>query len=176
LRNNKGFMSEKISVCESIVFEKLYSEHSKSLYNFAFYKTGNSAQSEDLVQEAFIKMWNNCAKIIFDKAKFFLFTVVNNLFLNEVAHKKVVLNYNQLGAKNSTNESPEFILEEKEFMDKLQNAIANLKDGQREVFLLNRIDKKTYKEIAELLSLSVKAVEKRMHLALKQLREQIENI
>lgn len=169
-------MSENKSVCESSVFEKLYSEHSKSLYNFAFYKTGNAPKSEDLVQEAFIKMWSNCAKIIFEKAKSFLFTVVNNLFLNQVAHQKVVLNYNQHGGKESTNESPEFLMEEKEFMDKLQNAIGGLKEGQREVFLLNRMDKKTYKEIAEMLSISVKAVEKRMHLALKQLREQIGNI
>jgi len=169
-------MSEKKSVCESNVFEELYSEHSKSLYNFAFYRTGNVAKSEDLVQEAFIKMWNNCAKIIFEKAKSFLFTVVNNLFLNQVAHQKVVLAYNQQGGKEATNETPEFLLEEKEFMDKLQNAIAGLKEGQREVFLLNRIDKKTYKEIAELLNISVKAVEKRMHLALKQLRSEIGNI
>ncbi len=169
-------MSEKKSVCESKVFEELYSAHSKSLYNFAFYKSGNTAQSEDLVQEAFIKMWNNCAKVVFEKAKSFLFTVVNNLFLNQVAHQKVVLSYNLIGRKETTNESPEFILEEKEFMDKLQNAISDLTDGQREVFLLNRIDKKTYKEISELLSISVKAVEKRMHLALKQLREKVGNI
>ena len=169
-------MLEKKSVCESEVFEELYSDHSKSLYNFAFYKTGNSAQSEDLVQEAFIKMWNNCVKIIFEKAKSFLYTVVNNQFLNDVAHKKVVLNYRKQGVRESTNETPEFILEEKEFLIKLQTTISNLKEGQREVFLLNRIDKKTYKEIAEMLSISVKAVEKRMHLALKQLREQIGNI
>jgi len=176
LINNKDLMLEKKSVCESEVFEELYSDHSKSLYNFAFYKTGNSAQSEDLVQEAFIKMWNNCVKIIFEKAKSFLFTVVNNQFLNDVAHKKVVLNYRKQGVKESTNENPEFLLEEKEFLNKLQTTISNLKEGQREVFLLNRIDKKTYKEIAEILSISVKAVEKRMHLALKQVREQIGNI
>ena len=169
-------MLEEKSVCESKVFEEIYSEHSRSLYNFAFYKSGNTAQSEDFVQEAFIKMWNNCAKIIFEKAKSFLFTVVNNLFLNQVAHHKVVLNYASLGGKNTTNETPEFLMEEKEFMEKLQRAISSLKDGQREVFLLNRIDKKTYKEIAEMLSISVKAVEKRMHLALMQLREQVGNI
>jgi len=67
-------------------------------------------------------------------------------------------------------------MEEKEFMDKLQNAIADLKEGQREVFLLSRIDKKTYKEIAEMLSISVKAEEKRMTLALKQLRETVGKI
>ena len=169
-------MSEKKSVCETKVFEELYSEHSQALYNFAFYKSGNSAKSEDLVQEAFIKMWDNCAKIIFTKAKSFLFTVVNNLFLNQVAHQKVVLNYNLNSRKEATNESPEFLMEEKEFMEKLQNAISDLKDGQREVFLLSRIDKKTYKEIAEMLSISVKAVEKRMHLALVQLRKKVGNV
>ena len=66
-------------------------------------------------------------------------------------------------------------MEEKEFMDKLQNAISDLTDGQREVFLLNRIDKKTYKEIAEMLEISVKAVEKRMHGALVKLRGKIGN-
>ena len=84
-------MSEVKSVCESKVFEELYANHSRTLYNFVYYKCGNQDQAEDLVQEAFIKMWNNCAKIIFEKAKSFLYTVANNLFLNEVAHKKVVL-------------------------------------------------------------------------------------
>jgi RNA polymerase sigma-70 factor (ECF subfamily) len=87
-----------------------------------------------------------------------------------------VLKYNQIGRKEATNETPEFLLEEKEFLDKLQVAISDLKEGQREVFLLNRIDKKTYKEIAEMLEISVKAVEKRMHLALVQLREKVGKI
>ena len=164
------------SVCDSKVFEEIYTDYAKALYNFAFYKCGSSAQAEDLVQEAFIKMWNNCAKVIFNKAKSFLFTVTNNLFLNEVAHKKVVLNYRKKPIKTHTDESPEYILEEKEFLNKLQGAIASLKEGQRIVFLMNRIDKKTYKEIAEMLGVSVKAVEKRMHLALLQLRKTIGNI
>ena len=61
-------------------------------------------------------------------------------------------------------------------MDKLQAAIAELSEAQREDFLLNRIDKKTYNEIAEMLDISVKAVEKRMHNALKQLRKLVKNI
>ena len=166
-------MSEEKSVCESKAFEELYSNYSKSLYNFIYYKCGSQDQAEDLVQEAFIKMWNNCAKIIFEKAKSFLYTVANNLFLNEVAHKKVILKYNKIPTVDSTNEDPEFILEEKEFMVKLQNAISSLTDGQREVFLMSRIDKKSYKEIAELLSISVKAVEKRMHGALLKMRSKI---
>jgi len=37
--------------------------------------------------------------------------------------------------------------------------------------LMNRMDKKTYREIAEILELSVKTIEKRMHKALKALRK-----
>lgn len=75
-----------------------------------------------------------------------------------------------------TNQSPEYLLEEEEFKQKLQNAIASLTTAQREVFLMNRIDGKKYKEIAELLDISQKAVEKRMSGALKTLKAQIENI
>lgn len=168
--------TESKSVCESQHFEKIYDTHAETLRNFMFYKCGSEQQAEDIVQEAFIKLWKNCAKIVFEKAKSYLFTVSNNMFLNEVAHNKVVLKYKQQTKASITNETPEFILREKEFQKKLQETIANLPAKQREVFLLNRIDKKTYKEIAEIVGISVKAVEKRMHIALLTLRKQIGNI
>jgi RNA polymerase sigma-70 factor (ECF subfamily) len=77
---------------------------------------------------------------------------------------------------DTTNQSPEYLFEEEEFKVKLQNAIASLTESQREVFLMNRIDGKKYREIAELLDISQKAVEKRMSAALKILKAQIENI
>jgi RNA polymerase sigma-70 factor (family 1) len=170
-------MSEKNpSVCESKQFEAIFKSYSKSLRNFIYYKSGDLEQSEDLVQEAFVKLWNNCSKVTIEKAKSFLYTVINNAFLNEVAHKKVVLIHQKQSHKSYTHESPEYLLEEKQYSDKLQNAIANLPDKQREVFLMNRIDKMPYKEIAEALDLSVKAIEKRMHLALLTLRKTIVEI
>lgn len=168
--------TEQKSVCESENFESIFNSNAETLRNFIYYKCGNEQQAEDIVQEAFIKLWNNCAKVIFTKAKSFLYTVANNMFLNEVAHEKVVLKYKQQSKEKISNETPEYILREKEFHDKLQRTIANLPDGQREVFLLNRIDKKTYNEIAEIIGLSVKAVEKRMHKALITLRKEIGNI
>lgn len=166
-------MSALKSVCDSRVFEELYSSHSKKIYNYIYYKCGNKDQAEDLVQEAYVKMWKNCAKIVYDKARSFLYTVANNMFLNEVAHKKVVLNYQKLPTKSATNEDPSYLIEEQEFMEKLQNAIADLTEGQREVFLMNRIDGMSYKEIAVTLEISIKAVEKRMHGALLKMREKI---
>ena len=64
-------------------------------------------------------------------------------------------------------------MEEKEFLKKLQTCISNLPEKEREVFLLSRKDKKTYREIAEIIGITQKAVERRMHLALLKLREQL---
>lgn len=164
------------SVCEKDNFEIIFKTHSKSIRNFIYYKCGDLQQAEDLTQEAFIKLWDNCAKVIFDKAKSFLFTVANNAFLNEVAHKKVVLKHQAVLYKDSTNITPEFILEEQEFMVKLKTSISSLPVKQREVFLLSRMEKKKYKEIAEIVGISIKAVEKRMSLALITLRKTIGDI
>lgn len=167
-------MLKERSVCEAKVYESLYRQFSKPLYNFMYYKCGNQDRAEDLVQEAFIKLWNNCAKVIYEKTKSYLYTIANNQFLNEVAHQKVKLNYQKHSGKEDKNiESPDFILEEKEFSDKLEKAIGELTIKEREVFLLNRIEGKKYREISELLEISVKAVEKRMHGALVKLRNSI---
>ncbi len=74
------------------------------------------------------------------------------------------------------NQSPEYLLEEEEFKKKLLNVISDLSEDQREVFLLNRIEDKKYREIAELLDISQKTVEKRMSAALKILRKKLENV
>ncbi|WP_418604302.1 RNA polymerase sigma factor [Hwangdonia sp.] len=164
-------------LCEETHFNAFYLEHIQHASNFAYYKCGDKDNALDLVQDAFSKIWENCCKIDFTKAKTYLFTTVNNLFLNKVKHNKVVLEYAKAAPYiDKTNESPEYLLEEEEFKTKLQNAIALLSEAQREVFLLNRIDGKKYREIAEMLEISQKAVEKRMSGALKILRAHIENI
>jgi RNA polymerase sigma-70 factor (ECF subfamily) len=77
---------------------------------------------------------------------------------------------------DTNNQNPEYLLEEEEFKVKLQKAISSLSEAQREVFLMNRIEGKKYREIAELLDISQKAVEKRMSAALKILKSQVDNI
>ena len=164
------------SVCEQETYEYLFKTHSKTLFNFIYFKCGDADQAEDIVQDAFIKLWDNCSKVVFEKSKSYLFTVARNLFLNEVAHKKIVLQH-QMDAVNETyNETPQYLLEEQEFMKRLKDAIANLPGKQREVFLLSRIEKKKYSEIAEITGITVKAVEKRMSQALLELRDKLGNI
>ena len=168
---------KKNSLCEESYFSDFYIKNIQSATNFAYYKSGDSDTALDLVQEAFAKIWENCSQIDFTKVKTYLFTSINNLFLNSIKHQKVVLAFaKDTPPPDKTDQSPEYLLEEEEFKIKLQNAIASLSEAQREVFLMNRIDGKKYREIAEILEISQKTVEKRMSTALKILKEQIENI
>lgn len=165
----------KKSLCNEEDFNEFYKTNIQFVTNFSSYKSNDKDTALDLIQEAFLKMWEKCSEISYEKAKSYLFTSVNNLFLNKLKHEKVVLNY----AKNApyldiNNQSPEYLLEEEEFKTKLKNAIEDLTEAEREVFLMNRIDGKKYREIAELLNISQKAVEKRMSSALKKLRSKIE--
>ncbi|WP_346883108.1 sigma-70 family RNA polymerase sigma factor [uncultured Algibacter sp.] len=167
-------MPEKtISVCDNKIYEQLYREHAEKICYYLYYKYGDMDKAQDIVQDSFAKLWVNCSKILFVAVKSFLYKTANNASINAIVHQKTVLKYKDSKQKTYTNESPEFKMEEKEFLHRLNMAISGLKDGQREVFLLNRIEKKTYKEIAEMLEISVKAVEKRMHLALVILRKTI---
>ena len=164
------------NICEEHIFSSIFNKHSKDLHDFLYYKFGELFNPKDKVQEAFIKLWQNCAKITPEKAKSFVFTTANNLMLNEFAHQKVVLKHQQIKPKHYTNESPEFIMQENEYNDKLQKALANLTEAQRVAFIMNRVEGKRFKEIAALLDISTKAVEKRIYGALNKLREDIKEL
>lgn len=163
-------------ICDDHIFSKIFNTLSNDVFNFLRYKYGDSLDPRDKVQEAFIKLWDNCKNISPEKAKSFLFTTANNMMLNEYKHQKVVLRHQKTKPKDYTNESPEFLMEESEYMEKYQKALAKLTEAQRVAFLLNRVEGKKHKEIAEMLGISRKAVEKRLYGALAKLRVEIEGI
>lgn len=165
--------NDRDNICEEKVFYGIFKAHSTDLYRFLYYKYGSGNYAGDLVQEAFMKLWDNCHKVVPEKARSFLFTVANNQMLNELAKKKTVLKYRQEKPKRHTVESPQFIMEEKEYNARLQRAIEELPEGQRVAFLLNRIEGKKHKEIAEMLGISQKAVEKRIYSALENICDKV---
>jgi RNA polymerase sigma-70 factor (ECF subfamily) len=167
---------EESNICSEKVFDALFRKHSKELHDFLYYKYGEIRNPADVVQDAFIKLWNNCSKIQLEKVRSFLFTVANNQMLNEISREKTILNYRSQKHKGHTSETPEFVLEEKQYMNRLQEAIEALTPDQRVAFLLNRMEGKKHKEIAQMLGISRKTVEKRIYTALGKLREKIGDI
>ena len=164
------------SVCDEHLFTSIYNKYIQDLNDFLYYKYGSLLGPEDKAQEAFIKLWKNCAKVSSDKAKSFLFTVANNLILNEIKHQKVVLKHQAIKTNASDNESPEFVLEHKQYLEKYQKALENLSEVQRVAFLLNRVEGKKHGEIAEMLGITLRAARKRIYSAVENLRKEIDGI
>ena len=163
-------------ICNKEIFEKIFHMYAQDLKRFLFSKTRDMTLAEDILQDCFLKLWNNCDNVNFETVKSYLFAVANNTFLNIKKHEKVVRAHEKQVTSHSTNETPEFLMVEQEFLVKIERTINSLPEKQKEVFLLSRMEKKKYSEIADLLGISVKAVEKRMHFALKTMKEQIGRI
>lgn len=161
---------EKPNICEEHLFKSLYEEHSKSLHDFLYYKFGQEVSAGDKVQDAFVALWNNCKQVTQQKAKSYLFTVANNLALNDMKHKKVVHKFQLIKPRSKTEINPEFLLEEKQYLERYQKALALLGEEQRVAFLLNKVEGKSHQEIADLLGVTKKVVEYRIYTALKQLK------
>jgi len=164
-------------LCSETVFKSVFESHFKLLRNFLIFRYKNVERAEDTAQNAFVILWENCGLIKPEQAKSFLFTTAIRLSLNLLKHDKVVTNYELQSRSNGQHqESPEFLMVERELKIQLEKAINALPEKQRTVFLMNRFEKQSYSEIAALLDLSVKTVEKRMHLALLSLRKVIKNV
>lgn len=159
---------------DQIGFEQLFDAYYTELQHFVYYKTGDIETAEDIVQEAFLKVWEIRSSIRVETVKALLYTITGNLFVNSFKRKKLDLKLQQTFLDERNFETPEFELEMKEFDQRLQKVLSDLDEKCRLVFLMNRIDKLTYREIAENLNISVKAVEKRMNKALGLVRNEIE--
>jgi len=162
------------SICESSVFERIYNALAQDLQDYLFYRYGEQLNPKDITQEAFIKLWDNCKKVNFNKAKSFLFTVANNMALNDIKHRKVVMKYLQIKPVQHNHETPEFLMEKDQFLKRYQNVLEGLTEEQRTAFLLNKIEGKKHSEIAELLGVTQKVVEYRIYTAFNILKKELD--
>ena len=160
-------------ICEATVFERIYNSFAQNLHDYLYYKYGEELNPKDITQEAFIKLWDNCKKVSFSKAKSFLFTVANNMALNDIKHQKVVLKYKQISTKNYTYETPEFLMEKEQFLQRYKKILENLSEEQRTAFLLSKVEGKKHSEIAEILGVTQKVVEYRIYTAFGILRNEL---
>ncbi|MEM6841791.1 MAG: RNA polymerase sigma-70 factor [Bacteroidota bacterium] len=136
----------------------------------------SSAVAEDIVQDVFLKVWNNRTQLDEQKSvKAYLYRAAINTTLNYLektkAHTSLDSEYESQSGVNTTDES----LAYQETEQRIQAAIASLPPKCKVVFTLSRFEDKSYAEIAQTLNVSVKAIEKHMGKALKILREQLKD-
>ena len=149
-------------------FKIIYQNHVKQIRNYIYYRSGDVDVADDITQETFIKFWRKSSNYKRDNIKSLLYKISSDLFLDFLRQKKYESEYIKEITFTVSNNSE--AINKEEILEKCQIALRDLSDKERVVFLMNKKDSIAYKDIAESLDISVKAVEKRMSNALNKLK------
>lgn len=156
-------------------FKQLFDNYFDPIRNYIYYRSGNKELATDVTQEVFLRIWEKQPLIINGNAKALLYKIAGDIFVSEYRKQKTAAAFKVATAKNdSDTNSPEQQIQFKETYQRYEEALSQLSENQRVVFLMHRMDGLKYHEIAVSLGLSIKAVEKRMSIAISYLRKVIE--
>jgi len=163
---------------DAVAFKELFFKYCQPLIRFAYRFTREVAAAEDMVQEVFLKTWQNRRELNPQlHIKSYLYRAVRNQALNLIRHEQIVHKAQQeLRDISQTPFTPEDIMNATEIESAAWEAIEELPEKCRLIFSLNRFDNLTYAEIAELLELSVKTIETQMGRALQHLRKKLSHL
>lgn len=162
----------KVKLGDHRAFQDLFNRYHQMLYRYLVGKKVREEVAQDIVQQAFIWVWENRTSLDPDKSlKAYLFRIAYTRFLNTIRDaKKFKDEENEMLTVESGDQADDQIINA-ELKKKIEHAINQLPDKRRQVFELCYLEEFTYKEAAQTLECSVKTIENHMGLALKQLRE-----
>ena len=150
-----------------ISFEEVYRKYNKKIFNYSLRYLKNREEAEGVVQEVFLKLWENCRKLKKDSnLNAWLFTVAFNAIrkkFRKLAIEKKHLEKYSTQSETSHDEFSE--IEFRDLLDKLTQHINNLPSQQKKVFLLHKEKELLSAEIADKLNLSKKTVENHLYRA-----------
>ncbi len=154
-------------------FEHLFRLHYQRLCSYAFTFLKDEVNSEDVVQDVFIKIWEKeKMEIGADQLKFYLFTAVRNNCLT-LLQKNRKAPVKELEDEDGADEMMIRLDPEDKGKDPkmlIAKAMEQLPPKCREVFMLSRVSGLSYRQIAESLGISVKTVENQMGKAIRVLK------
>jgi RNA polymerase sigma-70 factor, ECF subfamily len=170
---------KQLSQDDKTALEQLFNYFYPRLYNFSksFLKLDEGI--DDILQEVFLKIWQN-RKNIKNTETFnsYIFTITRNLLLNELRSRLNEQKTKEKIFKRSVAE--EFLLSEQieyqEMKEKVDQMVAILPERQREVFLLSRKEGLSYKEIATKLDIAEKTVEYHISQAIGVLKKKMKEL
>lgn len=154
-------------------FEAVFRQHYNSLCSYAFAFLKDETGSEDIVQDIFIKIWEQRRDLLVSgQWKYYAFTAVRNNCLTAIAKNKK-MSVAGLVDGDIRDEVSLFIEKDERGADPkvlIAKAMDQLPPKCREVFMLSRLSGQTYQQIADSLDISVKTVENQMGKAIKILK------
>ena len=153
-------------------FERLYQRHSKHVYRYAYGMLHNRADAEDVTQTTFMNAFRALERGEDPRSPLnWLISIAHNVCLqrfrsNSRRPQEVELDYDVADALVEENDSPE--------AEDIKRALGHLAFNQRAAIVLREIEGRSYAEIAEVLGVSMSAVETLIFRARRALREQLE--
>lgn len=183
--NDNGII-EKLKQGNDSVFKELVETYRNMVVNTCFGLLHNTEDAEDVAQDVFIEVFRSVASFRADsKISTWLYRIAVNRSLNFIRDnkkrrwfqsfddvmesKKEALN--QLNYQSS--DDPESEMENSQRALLLHEAIDSLPENQRVAFTLNKYEDLAYKEISEVMNLSVSSVESLIHRAKKNLQKKL---
>ena len=182
------FLRQKISESELIkglnndsskCFTELYNTWVSSLYDFVYQFTKSEKITDDIVQETFISVWNYRKTLhIHTSFKSYIFSIAYHLSIKEIKRQiknPLMEEYLQLlnepsVSENSVSQNYDF----DQFMNDYNNAKRLLTPRQLQIFILNKENEFSIKEIADQLSISEQSVKNQLVSACKIMRANLQ--
>ncbi|TAJ14314.1 RNA polymerase sigma-70 factor [Marinilabiliaceae bacterium JC017] len=172
-------MQESQSLDNGKVFEQFFLEYHQRLVLYALKYVKGYDQASDLVQEVFLKLWENKSELEVNRSlKAYVFKTLRNHCLNYIEQQKIRTQHHQSIHDELKDMEIEFFnaetsLLQKEMGNSVMRALSNLPDDYSKVLRLSRIDGLKNKEIAEELNMPVRTVETRIYRGIRMLRDNL---
>ena len=149
-------------------FKQLFQAYYEDLCRFASGYVSTRAAAKNAVQDVFFNLWQRQHELEDVNIKSYLFRAVRNEALKCREREGVRARYReeQRPGDGAMSQRPEYYFRLEELDRSIQEGLASLPERRREIFLLSRQHGLTYREIADLLEISIKTVETQMSRAL----------
>lgn len=178
-RGEERILVERASAGDRASAERLVRAHQDSLFAYMFRLSGRRDVAEDVVQEAFVRVFTHLDR--FDpKFRFstWLFTIAKRLYVNSCQKMKPVYDTDTVGARRGSGAEPGAPMIAAEVRDNardaLQAALAELTDEQREIVVLFHQHNWPISLIAEHLGMPEGTIKSHLHRSRKRLRVTLE--
>ncbi|RIJ45809.1 RNA polymerase sigma-70 factor [Maribellus luteus] len=174
--NNDKMLVDKLVANEVEAFDALFHKYNEKLYRFAFSLLKNDEDAKEIVQEAFVRIWENRTKIDSSKSfKSFLFKISYNLIISQLRVRLKDAEYRKFLVQFFESESFELdvSIDYETIREKVNQAIDELPAKRKQIFILSREAGLSNKEIAEKLNISVKTVENQIGLSISHIRKRL---
>jgi RNA polymerase sigma-70 factor (ECF subfamily) len=161
---------KEIKKGNSIAFKTLFDKYYEFLCHFSTTIQGDGSLSEEVVSDVFVKLWINREKTeIYNNLKSYLYQSTRNQtisYLRKQKNNHVGLESDELFLAEFTS-APDYELLEADAESSVNNILLKIPKKSRTVFMMHRLNNLKYKEIADLLGMSIKTVEKHMTTSIK---------